>query len=120
MEDLVKQLADALGMSLVSTSLLLGAVGGFLLRSLFSRRSQSPDPLRPPYHPSRAATPSSMMASSIAAGTDRSGSLGLTAQQGEEIRNFLRQGKKIEAIKRYREITNLGLAEAKSAVEAME
>lgn len=33
---------------------------------------------------------------------------------------LLRAGKKIEAIKRYRELTGLGLKEAKDAVEAME
>ena len=39
---------------------------------------------------------------------------------GAEIRDLLARGKKIEAIKRYREETGAGLAEAKSAVEAIE
>ena len=37
----------------------------------------------------------------------------------EEIRQLARSGKMIEAIKRYRAIYNVGLAEAKSAVEAL-
>jgi ribosomal protein L7/L12 len=38
----------------------------------------------------------------------------------EEIRDLIRQNRKIEAIKRMRERTGLGLAEAKDAVEALE
>lgn len=37
-----------------------------------------------------------------------------------EIRELLRQNRKIDAIKRVREKTGLGLAEAKDAVEALE
>lgn len=46
-----------------------------------------------------------------------------TAQLSEEARAeigaLLEKGRKIEAIKRYREATGVGLAEAKKAVEAM-
>jgi ribosomal protein L7/L12 len=38
----------------------------------------------------------------------------------DEIRALLESGQKIEAIKRYREMTGAGLAEAKEAVEAIE
>ena len=38
----------------------------------------------------------------------------------EEIRQLARSGKMIEAIKRYRAIYNVGLAEAKSDVEALQ
>ncbi|WP_242776335.1 ribosomal protein L7/L12 [Sphingopyxis sp. YF1] len=38
----------------------------------------------------------------------------------DEIRDLIRQNRKIEAIKRMRERTGLGLAEAKDAVEALE
>lgn len=34
--------------------------------------------------------------------------------------NWLRKGNKIEAIKAYREVTGVGLKEAKDAIEAME
>ncbi len=37
-----------------------------------------------------------------------------------EIKNLLASGRKIEAIKRYREETGTGLAEAKDAVESLE
>jgi ribosomal protein L7/L12 len=43
----------------------------------------------------------------------------LTSQTEQEIAGLLAAGNKIEAIKRYREITGLGLKEAKDAVEAM-
>jgi hypothetical protein len=38
----------------------------------------------------------------------------------EQVRRLLSQGKKIEAIKIYREATGLGLAESKYAVEMVE
>lgn len=38
----------------------------------------------------------------------------------EEVRALVRQGRKIDAIKLYREHTGLGLREAKDAVEALE
>ncbi len=37
-----------------------------------------------------------------------------------ELRDLVRQGQKIEAIQRYRELTGAGLKEAKDAVEALE
>ncbi|MDA1360126.1 ribosomal protein L7/L12 [Glycomyces luteolus] len=36
------------------------------------------------------------------------------------VRDLVRQGRKIQAIKAYREITGVGLKEAKDAVERME
>lgn len=38
----------------------------------------------------------------------------------DDIRDLIRQNRKIEAIKRVRERTGLGLADAKDAVEALE
>jgi ribosomal protein L7/L12 len=38
----------------------------------------------------------------------------------QEVSSLVRQGRKIEAIKRYREATGLGLKEAKDAVDALE
>ncbi|OHD55165.1 MAG: hypothetical protein A2Y33_10625 [Spirochaetes bacterium GWF1_51_8] len=52
--------------------------------------------------------------------------LNLSAPSGDrssfeyEISDLIRRGDKIEAIKRYREQTGMGLKEAKDAVEAME
>lgn len=45
---------------------------------------------------------------------------GLTAADHTELRDLLERGKKIEAVKRYREMTGLGLKESKDAVDAME
>ncbi len=44
----------------------------------------------------------------------------LTEQQIEQVRAHLHAGRKVEAIRIYREMSGLGLAEAKAAVEAME
>jgi hypothetical protein len=43
----------------------------------------------------------------------------LTSEQLEQIHNDLFAGRKINAIKTYREATNVGLKEAKDAVEEM-
>ena len=42
-----------------------------------------------------------------------------TEEELKEIHSLLRTGKKIEAIKIYRQVTRCGLREAKNAVEAM-
>ncbi|MFL5244764.1 MAG: hypothetical protein ACJ8FY_21900 [Gemmataceae bacterium] len=44
----------------------------------------------------------------------------LSAQMPSQITELLRQGKKIEAIKLYRESTGAGLAEAKNRIEEIE
>ncbi len=49
-----------------------------------------------------------------------SGNLLEQAAQFAEIANLIRSGRKIEAIKNYRELTGLGLQEAKEAVQALE
>lgn len=38
----------------------------------------------------------------------------------QEIQQLLENGRKIEAVKRYREVTGVGLAEARNAVESLE
>jgi ribosomal protein L7/L12 len=38
----------------------------------------------------------------------------------DEVRTLVEAGNKIEAIKRYRELTNLGLKEAKDEIDSME
>jgi ribosomal protein L7/L12 len=38
----------------------------------------------------------------------------------DEVRTLVEAGNKIEAIKRYRELTNLGLKEAKDEIDRME
>lgn len=48
------------------------------------------------------------------------GETSLTPEQTETIRQALLAGSKIEAIKLYRAATNIGLAEAKAAVEKLE
>lgn len=43
-----------------------------------------------------------------------------TASRDEQLLDLIRRGRKIEAIKRLRDMTSLGLREAKDAVEALE
>jgi ribosomal protein L7/L12 len=43
-----------------------------------------------------------------------------TAIAGREVLDLVRAGRKIEAIKHYREMTGAGLAEAKVAIERMQ
>jgi ribosomal protein L7/L12 len=45
---------------------------------------------------------------------------GLSAEQERQIRELISAGNKIAAVKLYRELTSLGLKEAKDAVEAIE
>ncbi len=45
---------------------------------------------------------------------------GISTNQEQQIRELIAKGNKIAAIKLYRETTNVGLKEAKDAVEAME
>jgi ribosomal protein L7/L12 len=71
---------------------LLGALAASILRAMFSK-SQGPV-ARPPTMAPLASSP--------------------------DIEMLLRQGKKIEAIKVYREQTGVGLKDAKDAVEEME
>jgi hypothetical protein len=44
---------------------------------------------------------------------------GLPPDKVAQIRQFMRAGKKLEAIKLYRQLTNVGLDEAKAAVERL-
>lgn len=43
---------------------------------------------------------------------------GMTSEQIDEIRALIRSGRKLEAIKRVRELTGLGLKESKDLVDA--
>lgn len=45
--------------------------------------------------------------------------LGPLPEPSEEVRKLAQEGKKIEAIKRYREETGLGLMESKTAVDRL-
>ena len=45
---------------------------------------------------------------------------GATADTDAELAAYLRDGRKIDAIRRYRELHHTGLKEAKEAVEALE
>ena len=86
---------------------LLGLVGGIALTLYLQRRGGGrPDLSAPP--PPRDITPRALPR--------------VTSQDIDEaeIIVLLRLGRKVEAVKRMREQTGMGLAEAKEAVEAIE
>ena len=116
MEELIQQIASSLGLTATSSALLVGAIGGFLLRSAFKSRSDG-EPFNPP-----SVELQRSMVPPISGGMHQAqaNALELTSQQIAEVKELLRQGNKIEAIKHFRQITGTGLAEAKSAVEALE
>ena len=45
---------------------------------------------------------------------------GISSDQEHQIKELIAKGQKIAAVKLYRELTNVGLKEAKDAVEAIE
>jgi ribosomal protein L7/L12 len=68
-------------------------VVGFIIRRVFFGKKQLPDPLT---------------------------NMNMTLVEDGGVEELLRSGRKIEAIKRYRQQTGVGLKEAKEAVERME
>src|SRR4051794_11217544 len=116
MEELIQKIASSLDVSVVTAALVLGFIAGFIFRSLFSRRNKS----LPPMHAARSTSHSNFTDGTAAqfgstGMSQPSGSKGLSQQQTDAIRLLLAKGDKIQAIKMFREITNTGLAEAKSA-----
>lgn len=89
--------------------LVLGLVIGLFIAKYLRRRGRG-DLIAPP--PSRPMPPASAPAPMIRIGDERI--------DEEEVRELIRQNRKIEAIKRVRDRTGLGLAEAKDAVDAVE
>ncbi len=59
-------------------------------------------------------------ASAASMGQAKTGAGSDTIERINEVKSLIEAGKKIEAIKRYREITDVGLVEAKKAVEDLE
>ena len=89
--------------------LVLGLVIGLFIARYLRDRGRGDLTAPPPSRPaSRASAPPPM----IRIGDERI--------DEEEVRELIRQDRKIEAIKRVRDRTGLGLAEAKDAVDAVE
>jgi ribosomal protein L7/L12 len=68
----------------------------------------------------KAAVEALELTGSLPAAASASGLTGLSADLMAQLQEALFQGRKIEAIKRYRGATNQGLKESKDAVEKME
>lgn len=125
MDELLKSLAATLGISLTNATLLVGVVVGFIIRSVIGSKSNNPttgtkSQSRPSSNSSAFSSNASIQFSTIGGGSAQQSQLALNDSQIQEIREFLRKGDKIGAIKRFREISNLGLAEAKSVIDALE
>ena len=89
--------------------LVLGLLIGLYIAKYLRGRGRGDLTAPPPSRPApRASAPQPM----IRIGDERI--------DDEEVRELIRQNRKIEAIKRVRDRTGLGLAEAKDAVDAVE
>lgn len=92
---------------LFAAGFLCGAALTWVLRRKAGRGAR--DLIAPPPTPRPARQPASASSAPAPAGSDE-----------EAVVELLRQNRKIEAIKLWREATGLGLAESKAAVEALE
>ncbi|WP_212598575.1 ribosomal protein L7/L12 [Sphingopyxis granuli] len=92
---------------LFAAGFLCGAALTWMLRRKAGRGAR--DLIAPPPAPRPTGRPVSVSSAPVPTGSDE-----------EAVVELLRQNRKIEAIKLWREVTGLGLAESKAAVEALE
>jgi len=92
---------------LFAAGFLCGAALTWMLRRKAGRGAR--DLIAPPPTPRPTERPTSASSAPAPVGSDE-----------EAVVELLRQNRKIEAIKLWREVTGLGLAESKVAVEALE
>lgn len=100
------------------SGLLLFALGFFCgagLVLVLRRDSGARDLTGPP--PRTSSSPPRTISTPVAPTTDAARA---NAHEDAEILELIRRGRKIEAVKRMRELTGMGLAESKDAVEAIE
>ena len=110
MEAVLKPLADTLGVSPLTLALIAGLVLGAVL--VLAVRGRQPGHGDAPHLPrGGSALP---FHTRMPPGADAGP---LDAQGRHEVETLLDQGKGIEAIKRVRELTGLGLKEAKDLVD---
>lgn len=100
------------------SGLLLFALGFFCGAGLvlaLRRDSGARDLTGPP--PRAPSSPPRTISAPVASTTDAARA---DAHEDAEILDLIRRGRKIEAVKRMRELTGMGLAASKDAVEAIE
>lgn len=100
------------------SGLLLFALGFFCGAGLvlaLRRDSGARDLTGPP--PRAPSSPPRTISAPVAPATDAARA---NAHEDAEILDLIRRGRKIEAVKRMRELTGMGLADSKDAVEAIE
>lgn len=102
------------GLLLFALGFLCGAGLALMLRRDSSRDLTVPPRAR--QRPPSASPPSSVQID----GTPVTVHISTEVSSDDQIVNLIRRGRKIEAIKRMRDLTGMGLAEAKNAVEAIE
>ena len=112
MEPLLRPLADALGIDPVTAALIVGLVlGAGLLWALRGRRDARQG------ERTRSSSPPSLPFATRSSPQVPNGPL--DEQGRREVEALLDEGKAIDAIKRVRELTGLGLKEAKDLVDVL-
>lgn len=114
-EQVTQYLVD-LGVAPVVGGFVVGLVAGFLLRGLF--RSATPDPAPASLRP----TPDRPLPArhSLEVGVVRAfDALGVSAEEQEALAELARSDRALEAIKRLREQTRLGLKESKDLIDLL-
>ncbi len=125
MDDLANFIATKLGIETKWAWFICGAVSMYILRWLFRGRAAPSDNKSTPTR--NAKTVSSAKKTFVTQSASPSASVNINARDLEldpqtvsKLRELLKSDQKINAIKLLREQTGLGLAEAKSLMEALE
>ena len=129
MESIAQKIADLIGVDVGYGFLIIGAVIGLVV-GYIARGSRSDSSLRiesglqSGLSTRRSSTITRMASSGASSGATALETEGQTTEIDpetmDEITHLSDAGRKIEAIKRLREVTGLGLAEAKQLVEALD
>ncbi|MEZ5830268.1 MAG: ribosomal protein L7/L12 [Dongiaceae bacterium] len=125
MESIAQKIADLIGVDVGYGFLIIGAVIGLVV-GYIARGSRSDSSLRiesglqSGLSTRRSSTITRITSGGATALETEGQTTEIDPETMDEIAHLSDAGRKIEAIKRLREVTGLGLAEAKQLVEALE
>ncbi len=127
MDEIALQFSGLLGITKESSYLIIGVVLGFILGRVLRPRgtgvnfAQAFDAKNLAQSEGQSRFSQAVRASSTSGSVSANGqTFNLEPQVLGELRDLIQGGNKIEAIKKLREATGLGLAESKQIVEALE